>query len=94
MKIWGVFLVYFSSCVLRNLGNSFFKSSRKYLALAGCANCTYFTKNSVKNNTTCSLREFVASGSVLDMMDLDMLSKMKVDKLKNFLRLHGLKVNG
>ena len=94
MKFLGVFLVYLSSSVVCNLGNSFFKSSRKYLALAGYANRTYFTKNSAKNNTTCGLREFVASGSVLAVMDLDMLSKMKVDELKNFLRLRGLKVSG
>ena len=27
-------------------------------------------------------------------MDFDMLNKMKVDELKSFLRLHGLKVTG
>ena len=47
MKVVGIFLVYLSSSIVCNLGNSFDTSSRKYLALAGYANCTYFAKHTL-----------------------------------------------
>ena len=97
-KILAKFYMFFTGLiafvVVCYLRNSFFKSSCKYSALVDHNNLRNW---SVRDDAVLRPVTEVAEGLVVlqaSVMDLKMLSGMKVGELKDFLRLRGLKLSG